>query len=65
MVTIVAGAVNGGMLTAYLTRRRYRPAPPTISRVTSNTERMAAGDWYITDQSVLEIQRERQTVMEL
>jgi maltose O-acetyltransferase len=33
--------------------------------MTSNTERMASGDWYITDESVLEIQRERQTVMEL
>jgi maltose O-acetyltransferase len=36
-----------------------------MNRVTSNPERMAAGDWYITDESVLEIQRERQTVMEL
>lgn len=31
----------------------------------SNIERMSAGDWYITDESVLEIQRERQSVMEL
>lgn len=30
----------------------------------SNTELMAAGDWYITDEAVLELQRERQTVME-
>lgn len=36
-----------------------------MNRVTSNTERMASGDWYITDESVLEIQRERQRVMEL
>ncbi len=36
-----------------------------MNRVTSNTERMAAGDWYISDESVLEIQRERQTLMEL
>ena len=32
--------------------------------MTSNTERMSAGDWYITDESVMELQRERQTVME-
>lgn len=36
-----------------------------MKRVTTNTERMSAGDWYITDESVLEIQRERQSVMEL
>jgi maltose O-acetyltransferase len=36
-----------------------------MNRVTSNTDRMASGDWYITDESVLEIQRERQSVMEL
>ncbi len=36
-----------------------------MNQMTSNTERMASGDWYITDESVLEIQRERQTVMEL
>jgi maltose O-acetyltransferase len=36
-----------------------------MNRMTSNTERMASGDWYITDESVLEIQRERQSVMEL
>ena len=32
--------------------------------MTSNLERLAAGDWYITDDSVLELLRERQTVME-
>lgn len=32
--------------------------------MTSNAERMAAGDWYITDDAVLELQRERQTLME-
>ncbi|MEJ7689889.1 MAG: sugar O-acetyltransferase [Nocardioidaceae bacterium] len=32
--------------------------------MTSNTERMASGDWYITDESVMDLQRERQTVME-
>jgi maltose O-acetyltransferase len=36
-----------------------------MNRVTSNTDLMASGDWYITDESVLEIQRERQSVMEL
>jgi maltose O-acetyltransferase len=35
-----------------------------MNRMTFNTERMASGDWYITDESVLEIQRERQSVME-
>jgi maltose O-acetyltransferase len=33
--------------------------------MTSNRDRMASGDWYITDEAVLEIQRERQSVMEL
>jgi maltose O-acetyltransferase len=32
--------------------------------MTSNTERMSAGDWYITDSAVLELQRERQSLME-
>ncbi|MBA2697293.1 MAG: sugar O-acetyltransferase [Nocardioidaceae bacterium] len=32
--------------------------------MTSNPERMSSGDWYNTDESVLEIQRERQTLME-
>jgi maltose O-acetyltransferase len=32
--------------------------------MTSHTERMAAGDWYITDASILELQYERQTLME-
>jgi maltose O-acetyltransferase len=36
-----------------------------MNRVTSNRERMAGGDWYITDESVLELQRERQVIMEL
>ncbi len=30
----------------------------------SNVERRAAGDWYVTDQAISEIQRERQTLME-
>ena len=33
--------------------------------MTSHLDKMTAGDWYITDESVLELQRERQTVMEL
>lgn len=37
---------------------------PTIDAVTSNTERMGSGEWYITDESILEIQRERHFVME-
>jgi maltose O-acetyltransferase len=39
---------------------------PTESQhpTAANTERMAAGDWYITDDAVLEIQRTRQTLME-
>lgn len=46
--------------------RQNVPAGSTYDwRVTSNTERMASGDWYLTDESVLEIQRERQAVMEL
>lgn len=36
-----------------------------MNEVTTNTERMSAGDWYLTDESVLEVQRERQSVMEL
>lgn len=32
--------------------------------MTTNTELMGAGDWYVTDESVLQVQRERQTVME-
>lgn len=32
--------------------------------MTSNLDRLAAGDWYITDESVLEVQSERQIVME-
>lgn len=32
--------------------------------MTSNNERMTSGDWYITDASILELQRERQTLME-
>jgi len=32
--------------------------------MTSNPERMSAGDWYITDESVMDLQRERQTLME-
>lgn len=32
--------------------------------MTSHLERLAAGDWYISDDAVLELQRERQTVME-
>ncbi|MDQ3308184.1 MAG: sugar O-acetyltransferase [Actinomycetota bacterium] len=32
--------------------------------MTSNTERMSAGDWYVTDESVMDLQRERQTLME-
>ena len=32
--------------------------------MTSNTERMSAGAWYITDESVMDLQRERQTLME-
>ena len=32
--------------------------------MTSHVERMAAGDWYISDEAVLELQRERQTLME-
>ncbi len=32
--------------------------------MTTNTERMATGDWYITDDAVMDIQRERQTLME-
>jgi len=37
---------------------------PIIGPMTSNTERMSAGDWYITDESILDLQRERQTLME-
>jgi len=33
--------------------------------MTSNLDRLGSGDWYITDESVLALQRERQTVMEL
>ncbi len=33
--------------------------------MTSHLDKMTTGDWYITDESVLELQRERQTVMEL
>lgn len=32
--------------------------------MTSHLDRLAAGEWYITDESVLALQRERQTVME-
>jgi maltose O-acetyltransferase len=32
--------------------------------MTSQTDRMNAGEWYITDEEVLRLQRERQTVME-
>ncbi|MGI8701503.1 MAG: sugar O-acetyltransferase [Nocardioidaceae bacterium] len=32
--------------------------------MTSHLDRLASGDWYITDESVLELQRERQSVME-
>lgn len=32
--------------------------------MTSNTERMQAGDWYITDDTLIELQRERHTLME-
>jgi maltose O-acetyltransferase len=32
--------------------------------MTTNRELMAAGDWYITDEAVLDLQRERQTLME-
>lgn len=37
---------------------------PRLEPMTSHLERLAAGDWYITDESVLELQRERQVVME-
>ena len=32
--------------------------------MTSQLDNLANGDWYITDESVLELQRERQTLME-
>lgn len=35
-----------------------------IGPMTSNSERMSAGDWYITDEAVMDLQRERQTLME-
>lgn len=35
-----------------------------IGPMTSNFERMSAGDWYITDESLLDLQCERQTLME-
>ncbi|MDX6308056.1 MAG: maltose O-acetyltransferase [Nocardioidaceae bacterium] len=33
--------------------------------MSSHLDNMAAGKWYITDESILELQRERQTLMEL
>lgn len=35
-----------------------------MGQMTSNTERMAAGDWYVTDEGVADLLAERQTVME-
>src|SRR5690349_19695090 len=39
-------------------------ARPTVRPMTSNKERMTAGDWYITDDEVSALQRERQVLME-
>ncbi len=35
-----------------------------VDRVGDNLDKMADGDWYITDASVLDLQRERQALME-
>jgi maltose O-acetyltransferase len=32
--------------------------------MSDNIDKMSGGDWYITDESVLDLQRERQTLME-
>ena len=32
--------------------------------MTDNFDKMAGGEWYITDESVLALQRERQSLME-
>ena len=35
-----------------------------VGQMSSNLDKMSGGDWYITDESVLDLQRERQALME-